>query len=330
MSETKAMNDEHNHIDPAGLFPKVITGEASSDEIRKVSEWISLSEENRMEYESFATLWNLTSQPEKQEIDLDTEWKKMESVIMPAKRKTISLIRILQVAASVILISALAFFGVRSLTMDIDKAPSAGIAEYNLPDGTRVSLNADSKISYKKGFGTSHRNLKLNGEGFFEVKKGTLPFVINAGNASVMVTGTKFNLSAWPDDSELKLTVTEGAVKLYETQRQQIHSYVTAGQTGIYRSANNTISIARSVDVNDFAWKTGIMEFNNTPLSEVADILENTYHLVFNLDTLVNKCTVTVRFENQDADSVLKVLRSTLDLNIYRDGKRVSVTGPGC
>jgi ferric-dicitrate binding protein FerR (iron transport regulator) len=322
------MNNEDQHIDPVGLLPKVLSGEANSEEIRTVTEWISASRENRKEYESYKMLWNLTTPS--QDIDLDSEWLRMESVIDPVKKITHSFIRILQIAASIVLISALIYIGIRVSTTQTMRSPLAGVSDYNLPDGTKVSLNAGSKITYKKGFGVSHRNLALEGEGFFEVRKAQTPFIISAGNAGIQVTGTIFNISAFKSNKQLRVTVTEGSVKLFVNRRHEKQTIVHAGETGIFYPVTEEVSIAPSVDPNDYAWKTGIMEFNNSSLGEVTGVLQNTYHIPISIDTSVINCTITVRFDNQNADSVLNVLKSTLDLTITRKGKRILITGDGC
>jgi len=324
------MNSKDQHIDPVGLLPKVLSGEATSEEIRIVSEWVSGNEENRQEYESFKTLWNLTAPSEKQEIDLEREWQKMASLIEPEIKTNIRLIRILQIAASIILISILTYTGFRVASTKTMKSPSASLASFNLPDGSRVSLNAGSKISFKKGFGDSHRNLTLKGEGYFEVQKSQTPFIIDAGDGRIRVTGTKFNISAYEPDQELRVTVTEGSVKFYNSRQLEIQAVLNAGETGLFNTATNSITKDTIVNVNDFAWRTGIIEFNNTPLGEVTDVLQNTYHIPIVIDTAVMRCTITVRFEKQEADSVLNVLRSTLDLTITRKGKQVLITGDGC
>jgi ferric-dicitrate binding protein FerR (iron transport regulator) len=324
------MNSENQHIDPAGLLPKVLSGEATPDEIKVVSEWISENEANRKEYESLRILWNITAPSEKNEIDIDAEWQKMETAVTPVRKLSRGFVNFLKVAASIILISALAFYGIRLATVKIMRSPAAEIANYELPDGTKVSLNAGSKISYKKGFGISHRNLELNGEGFFEVTRSQTPFIIDAGVASVRVTGTKFNVSAYQNDQKPRVTVTEGSVRFYDSGKPEIQVELNAGETGTYNTDEKKVVKELSVDLNDFAWRTGIIEFNNTPLDVVTDVLEKTYHIPFKVDSTVLKCTITVRFENQDADSVLNVLRSTLDVNITRKGKQVLITGDGC
>jgi ferric-dicitrate binding protein FerR (iron transport regulator) len=97
-----------------------------------------------------------------------------------------------------------------------------------------LSLNAGSKVTYRKGFGTTHRNLVLKGEGYFEVKSDKLlPFIIEAGESRIRVTGTKFNVNAY-HRKEIRVTVTAGSVSLYDASQPSNQETLSAGETGIY------------------------------------------------------------------------------------------------
>ena len=219
---------------------------------------------------------------------------------------------------------------IRIASYESVKSASSSLATVDLIDGTHISLNAGSKIRYGKGFGIKHRNISLDGEAFFDVGHNLIPFVINAGEASITVTGTQFNVKAYSGKPEIKVTVTEGTVKMYRTGVMKDEINIHAGETGKYDKDRNDLIRINTFNSNDLAWKTRILDFHNTPFSEVVDILSTTYHIPFIIDSSLNKCLVTVRFENQDADTVLKVMQSTLNLTITRKGKRILITGQGC
>ena len=325
------MDAAHKHIDPIGLLPKVFSGEATPEESRLVDEWLEADPANRSEFDAVARLWNLTGNAAgSSDINLDAEWRKMEFAMIPAKPRTIVLTRIMQIAASVIVVSLLAFFGVRFIMTKSIKAPLAEQSEVSLPDGTKVSLNAASKLTYSKGFGLTHRNLRLQGEAYFEVKKNILPFTVRAGDASIRVTGTKFNVRAYGPKNLIRVTVTEGTVKLFETSDPTVEAIITAGETGTFDKSSGIVSKKSPASLNDLAWKTGIMDFQGTPLQEVADVLAGTYHVAVSIEPALQHCSITVKFENQRLDSVIRVLESTLDLTVTRKGRRISISGKGC
>ncbi len=326
------MENSNQHIDPIALLPKYFAGEATDEECRYVDEWLSAEGSHRKEFDAFAKLWNLTGKAAgKEDINLEKEWKKLELALQIKKTKVISISRILQIAASVILISTLALWGIQISRIKIEKAPTAAMSVIKLPDGSMVSLNAGSKISYYKGFGLTHRNINLKGEAFFEVNKNKqLPFYVYTGQAKVKVVGTKFNIKAYKDKPLIKITVTEGTVLLYNTSKPEKADTLYAGETGTFDKKRMVITKQPVVDKNDMAWKTKIIDFNNSPLVEVIEILENTYHYSIIAEPHVQNCTITVHFENQSFGSVIKVLKETLDLSVSTRGKQIVISGKGC
>jgi transmembrane sensor len=326
------MDTENKHIDPVGLLPKYFAGEATPEEQRVIDDWLSADENNRTEFDAFLKLWNITDKAQPgDEINLEAEWQLLESEISPGRAGKISLLRIIQIAASVILISALGFAGLKFAGMRSEKAPAAELSTLKMSDGTIISLNAGSKITYQKGYGVIHRNIALKGEAYFEVAKNeTLPIIISAGDARITVTGTKFNVRAYKDQTEVKVTVTEGTVRLYETGQSAKEAVLSAGETGTFDRALKVVKKQPVFTMNDIAWKTRIMDFHNTTLAEVSAVLEDTYHRNVWVDPSVRLCPLTVRFENQELTPVLNVLRSTLDLTITVDGNRIIIKGKGC
>ncbi len=196
---TGTMNNDYQHIDPIGLLPKVFAGEASPEETRLVEEWRAADPQNQAEYEAIEKLWNISGEAaEPGEIDIDAEWRRMEAAMVPVHSGKSVVMRIMQIAASLVIITVLGFMAIKFSGNKSEKAPATAQASVILPDGTSVSLNAGSVITYKKDFGSTHRTVKLKGEAWFEVKKNAdLPFVISAGEANVRVTGTKFNVKAY-------------------------------------------------------------------------------------------------------------------------------------
>jgi ferric-dicitrate binding protein FerR (iron transport regulator) len=325
------MENDNRHIDPTGLLPKIFAGEATPEEQRLVEEWIAAEPANRKTFETFSRLWSITGITSPDAIDLDEEWKKLETSVGLAPKKTISLVRIIQLAAAVILISTLAFLGLRYTGRTAEKSSSATLSQINLPDGTTVWLNAGSKIIYNKKFGARHRHLTLQGEAFFDVVKDEkLPLIIAAGEARIQVTGTSFNVKAYKHRDEIDVMVTEGSVKLYASDHPLQGADLLAGESGLFQRADGQISRKAVMNPNEIAWKTGIMEFGRTPLSQVAEVLANTYHTKITLDPVIKNCSVTVRFENQTLEAVLDVLTSTLDLEITMKPNQIHIRGKGC
>lgn len=83
-----------------------------------------------------------------------------------------------------------------------------------LPDGSIVWLNADSKLSYSESFSRKNRNVRLEGEGYFEVAHGEHPFVVRTDSTQIKVLGTKFNVKNYDDENYIRVSLLEGSIAL--------------------------------------------------------------------------------------------------------------------
>lgn len=94
-------------------------------------------------------------------------------------------------------------------------AANGDIKEVLLADGTHVYLNAQSRLNCEKSLTGATRDVFLCGEAFFEVAKDTLhPFIVHAAGTQIKVTGTKFNVRAFPDEDNSTTTLVEGGVEV--------------------------------------------------------------------------------------------------------------------
>lgn len=325
------INNEKNII-PIELLTKFLANEANAKEVAIIEKWRNSSESNQNEFKSFSKLWNTTNGlGNTQDINLDAEWQRMENAITGSKTRTITLKNYIRVAAAVLILATLSVLGLKQTQLISHKSDTIALNDIVLPDGSKISLNAGSKISYDKDFGKKHRDIVLKGEGYFEVSKNKdLPFRIRANEAKIEVVGTRFNIKAYKNQSEVKVTVTEGKVLLTEHKSPNKNIYLKAGETGTFIRKNKNLNKSESIDINDISWKTKNLSFNNTPLSEVAKILSNTYHIDIIVNDKVANCSITVNFEHDDLASILKVLKSTLDLTIRKEGNKLFISGDEC
>lgn len=101
----------------------------------------------------------------------------------------------------------------------------------HLPDGTAVWLNAGSKLSYSQGFGIDNRDVRLEGESYFEVSRNeNLPFCVKTKEVKVRVLGTKFNFRNYQDDNEAVVNLLEGKVSLMNGLRKMSEQYLAPGE----------------------------------------------------------------------------------------------------
>jgi len=176
--------------------------------------------------------------------------------------------------------------------------PKGLIYLITLPDGSKVTLNAGSTLTYPSAFSQKERLVELEGEAFFEVKKVNrklaainnsdkakpqkavrVPFRVKSAGQTIEVLGTKFNLSAYADDHFAKTTLLEGSVSILADENvnssRKKPVFLLPGQQATF--AANGISV-RSVDTAPFiAWKNGYFYFDNASVPTVMAQLQRWY-----------------------------------------------------
>ena len=197
------------------------------------------------------------------------------------------------------------------------------VEQITLPDGTVVSLNANSRIEYPKEFTGQTRTVKLVGEAFFDVSHNPYhPFIIEAEGAQIEVLGTSFNVSAYPGKGKVEVNVRTGTVRLVSThiaEGKQAEEILPAGQRGWVNLANGSTSRETTVTPNYLSWVNKEIKFKNTPLSDVFGVLENTYHVkVEGATPSIDTLRYTADFEKQNLDFIVDVIGRTLNLKVSK------------
>jgi ferric-dicitrate binding protein FerR (iron transport regulator) len=332
------MNEDKNHIE-IDLLTRSLTGEANQEELELVRHWTEASEANRKQYEEFMKVLSAAEKTSKyQNIDIEAEWSHHINTYIPSvaespSGKIFKLATVFKVAASVLLIISFSYFGWRYMSQKSVKTSIAETNEITLPDGSKVTINARSKLTYhKKDFGKTSRIVSLEGEAFFEVQKNpALPFIIKLDGAEVKVLGTSFNVRAYKDMDKIEVTVAEGKVTLYQKGMEQKRVVVIKGEKAVFNKSLKYVQKQMNDDRNFISWKTRLIVFENDSLSTISRTLSNVYHKNFVIQNpKLNHCTVTTTFENKDLQTVLNVLKSTLDITIEEEDNAVNIMGKGC
>lgn len=154
------------------------------------------------------------------------------------------------------------------------EVPRGGEFSFLLPDSTTVFLNAESRLRFPDRFVPgSERIVYLSGEAYFDVKRDPRsPFLVCLEHSAVKVTGTSFNVKAYPDDTNEATTLISGTVSMgIGTTEQWI--VLKPGEQGYYDATQKTL-LQQTVDVNYYtAWKDGVFAFYRQPLEEVMKTL---------------------------------------------------------
>lgn len=190
-----------------------------------------------------------------------------------------------------------------------------------LPDGTFVSLNTNTRITYPKKFVGNLREVSIEGEAFFEVKPDkNKPFVIHAGKAQIKVLGTSFCVNAYPEAKQVEVIVQTGKVQVLNKAAEPAQTnelILVPGDKGTLVYASNSLQKTSNQDVNFIAWKTRNLIFKATSLNEVIRNLEKVYNVKISLaDPRLNDLLLTAQFNDYPLDFILKVIENTFQLEV--------------
>jgi ferric-dicitrate binding protein FerR (iron transport regulator) len=188
-----------------------------------------------------------------------------------------------------------------------------------LPDSSVVWLNSATHLFVHPDF-TRHRELRLKGEAFFEVRHdASHPFVVQAGNASTVVFGTAFNISAYPAAGQLRISLQSGRIGVqYDSKAGKAEKMLQPGQLLIYDKERGTGEIEQQSPGDMDVWTAGRLVFYKTPLKEALAQIEARYGLHIIYDDVLKNQTITARFENTALEKVLEHLSFGWDLHFSR------------
>jgi len=188
-------------------------------------------------------------------------------------------------------------------------APMGARVSFKLPDGTVGLLNSGSHLSYSLPF-NKNRYVTLEGEAWFEVNHDEKhPFKITAGNSTVKVLGTRFNMSAYPSEHYVEVVLEEGKV-IYINQ--EIPGEVTMSPSERLVFHNGKISHSVTDPEKYKAWTEGKLEFRGDSMAEVARRIERWYNVKVELgDKELEKYTFRATFQDDTLEDVLRFLSMT-------------------
>lgn len=180
------------------------------------------------------------------------------------------------------------------------------IVPIELPDGSLVTLNAQSSLRYSSDFGKSDRCVALDGEAFFDVTSDARkPFKIRSGELDVIVLGTSFDVKNYMGDEKLSVTVGTGKVKI-GYNGDDLNLNLTAGERMVLDTQKGTLSRGPVESEKEFSWMSGKLVFDRQTMSEVVRMINRYY------DSRITLCDTTVStlisgmHDNCSLDAVLE------------------------
>lgn len=335
------MTRDKKHIDFQDLIIKYLSGNADNNDIELLEKWVHESEDNKKLFKSLKKAWILSGiQQNIASTDINKEWNNISDKLFNEQNKKVRTISkksypaigmLWKYAAAIIIIltaSVLIYqnFYSKNYTKAIAKNE---VLDNRLPDGSTISLNRNSVIKYVPDSNNKTRQVKLEGDAFFKVKRDTLkPFIVSAQKVKIEVLGTSFYVDARKNLSNVYVYVKSGKVSVSADNKKVI---LNKSEYAIYNKKDKILIKKQNKNENYLAWKTGIFVFEKARLNEVVFELNRKFktQILFANPSLKN-CEITATFSNKSIDSILKIIEQTLHINFSKEGDKIILSGNRC
>jgi ferric-dicitrate binding protein FerR (iron transport regulator) len=355
------MDQNRQDIDE-NLLLQYLLGNTDEESRALVEAWLNADSGNRTHLDRLESLWLEAGkiEPPPVPVDVEAAWERMsqriarhEETVKPGKESgrrilTVPLRYLLSAAAMVVfLVGLYAIFRLVTGTVrQVEVASGQEVVIESLPDGSTVTLNRNSKLTYPEGFKQGNRVVELTGEAFFEVRHDRLhPFTVLAGKAGIRVLGTSFGVKSDPvgvgdpvrvDDPVrvLEVSVSEGRVKLFRVDEKSGDTaslILMAGEAGILTAGALEPVRTDSLSPDRLFWLNRSLDFRRTPLSEVFSLLGSYFSVTITTsDPAVMDCRLTASFVNEPVESILEIIAESFGLKLEARGQNFHFTGHGC
>lgn len=325
------------------LIGKELSGDINVQEKSTLKSWLEEDSENQKTYTQVRRIWDLSVRTDLKEPDVAPAWKKVQKKIndteaglikelYPSDKKTgFNRLFIRYAAAAVLVIGIVTLiWQLKVADISIESNDVAGnVKEVLLPDGSKVWLNKNSELSYSRDFNETLREVTLEGEAFFEIKRDeNKAFIISAGNSHVKVLGTSFNVRSIENEEEIIVTVATGKVSFSSGPKEV---FLFPGEKGELNKTSGELVKTGNNDNNYLSWKNKNLQFKNEKLGTVLKKMEELYDVKFEMqDPAFADCHITGTFNAVERKEALNILSQSLNLQFKDQGNKILITGGPC
>lgn len=305
------------------LLVRYIQGECTAEETVIVEAWECLSDDNKKVLEQLyfilhasdclQTMKDVSPQSALHNLKKKINGRRISSQFH-------RLLTISQRVAAVLIIPILLFTGYLALQdynnakcMVEVKTNSGMVSSFDLPDGSKVWLNSGGKLKYPTVFSSEKREVYLEGQGYFNVKRNEdKPFVVRIDDFySIEVLGTEFNVTAYEDDHLIETTLVSGKVKLNIrlVDGRLIQKLLKPNEKATYNRETHRLCISVVDTESDKMWREGKIVFRQHPMEQVLKVLSRYYNVRFDVkDSRIMHSEITAKFTNEPLQQVLEYI----------------------
>ncbi len=200
-----------------------------------------------------------------------------------------------------------------------------------LPDGSSAWLNVDTRITYSTSYGKKERELTVNGEAYFKVKKNAaIPFVVHVRNLDVKALGTAFNVRGYEDDAVVQTSLVEGKVdvKIINSNGVSEKRILTPGQTLTFNKNTNSAQMRLSNNETVKAWTDKQLIFENTPFDEVIKNTERWFNvkIIYEPNRFKNDYLTLRLKKGESVERLFEIIDETIGIQYKKDAGNLILT----
>ncbi|MFC3199626.1 FecR family protein [Parapedobacter deserti] len=323
------------------LIAKHLSNESTTDEDIVLASWINSSEANQRLYEQVKRAWaesQPASDPERLARGkamvfgrIREEASQANNYSLPTPRwwKKAPIVRV-AAASLLVALSWFGYIGIATLSQQrstafVNVENNGELKEVLLPDGSTIWLHSESQIQYADNFSGKTREIFLNGEAFFDVKRDvSKPFIVHAGSLTTRVLGTSFTIRAYAEQSDVEITVSSGKVSVSDSAG--VIGELEKDQQLSYQKSTGRFTSQPVESHSTSLWKSGELVFDMETFEEVARILERRYNVQIQFDnSKIKNYPISARFsKDEPLQQILHMLGLVTDTeSIFNDGTNI-------
>ncbi len=215
--------------------------------------------------------------------------------------------------------------GANDIAYNTLTTPRGGQYQVELPDGTRVWLNAASSLRFPTAFVGGERRVEISGEAYFEVAKNkAMPFVVSVNGTEVHVLGTHFNVMAYSEEGKIATTLLEGSVQVSKAGKKHV---IVPGQQAVWKE-NGDFNLNGDIDLEEVvSWKNGKFHFNNADIKVIMRQIARWYDVdVEYRDNLSETQLGGIVSRKEDLRQLLSYFEMTGKVKFNLEGRKIIVT----
>jgi len=342
------------------LIVKYLDDNLSPESSEEFEKWLDEKSDNRWTLNMVNQIWKASEDKSEaaiiQKLNLEKDWERIEAEMdRPSWEERKNKIRKFKKArkkkkwmSSLLKVAALVLVAATSVVLTLQYSPTSSDVAYEpvfneittnsaeratvtLGDGSRVTLNSESKLIAPEQFDRSERVVEVEGQAYFEIKTDkNRPFYVRTEHAVVQVVGTTFDVRSYENERHLNVVVRDGTVEMRKNSDENEEELVlNAGYLGTYDRETMHLRIHEVEDLdNYFGWLDGRLTFLDKPVKEVLADIERRYDITINTelaDDVIKGQKLTADLKTRAIADVMDVLKMSLEIDYEIDGDNILI-----